>query len=133
MQPHIHQREVEAVKQAVLDYVEGAYQADPSRIERSVHPDLAKIGFVREGNDYAGYRMTFASLIETAKTFNQDGHITEGAPKVITVYEVLDQTATVKLEAWWGIDYLHLAKQAGKWMIMNVLWQTHPATEDAGV
>ncbi|HXG68415.1 MAG TPA: nuclear transport factor 2 family protein [Blastocatellia bacterium] len=30
----------EAVKQAVLDYVEGIYEVDPARIERSVHPDI---------------------------------------------------------------------------------------------
>ncbi len=37
--------EQEAVRQAILDYVEGVYEADPTRIERSVHPDLAKRGF----------------------------------------------------------------------------------------
>ncbi|HET9479684.1 MAG TPA: hypothetical protein VFO72_10080, partial [Pyrinomonadaceae bacterium] len=37
----------EAVRQAVLDYVEGIYNVEPSRIERSVSPNLAKIGFYR--------------------------------------------------------------------------------------
>jgi hypothetical protein len=40
-------KDVEAIKQAVLDYVEGAYTVDPARIERSVHPKLAKLGFIR--------------------------------------------------------------------------------------
>lgn len=31
----------EAVRQAVLDYVEGIYNVEPARIERGVHPDLA--------------------------------------------------------------------------------------------
>ena len=44
----------------------------------------------------------------------------------ITVYDVLDQTATAKLVAEWGIDYMHLAKFDGKWMIVNVLWQSPP-------
>ena len=62
--------EREAVRQAVLDYVEGVYNVDPSRIERSVHPELAKRGFWRErGKDgYTSGKMTYPELIEVAKT-----------------------------------------------------------------
>ncbi len=38
----------------------------------------------------------------------------------------IDQTASVKLIAEWGIDYMHLAKYDGRWKIVNVLWQSHP-------
>lgn len=31
--------------------------------------------------------------------------------------------------AAWGIDYFHLAKLDGKWMIMNVRWQSIPDQE----
>jgi hypothetical protein len=27
----------------------------------------------------------------------------------------------------WGIDSLHLAKYDGRWKIINILWQAHPA------
>lgn len=119
----------EAVRQAVLDYVEGVYNVDPARIERSVHPKLAKTGFMRRGEDTA-YRgpiaMTFEQLKEVAATYNKDGRVPKDAPKEITIFEVLDQTATAKLVAQWGIDYFHLAKIDGKWMIVNVLWQSPP-------
>jgi hypothetical protein len=49
------QADREAVRGAVLDYVEAIYNVDPSRIERSVHPKLAKIGFYRGPSD-ANYR-----------------------------------------------------------------------------
>jgi Putative lumazine-binding len=119
----------EAVRQAALDYVEGIYNVDPSRIERSVHPKLAKLGFYRPPADDAyrpGASMTFERLIEIAKNFNKEGKLRKDAPKEITVYDVLDQTATVKLVAEWGIDYMHLAKFDGKWMIVNIIWQSHP-------
>ena len=32
--------EEDAVRAAVLDYVEGVYNVEPARIERSVHPNL---------------------------------------------------------------------------------------------
>jgi hypothetical protein len=118
----------EGVRQAVLDYVEGVYDVDPSRIERSVHPDLMKRGFFKR-NDESSYRtgqMTFTQLVELSKTWNKERKLQKDAPKEITVLDVLDQTASAKLVAAWGIDYFHLAKYDGKWKIINVLWQTHP-------
>jgi putative lumazine-binding protein len=124
-----NQTDRDGVHQAVLDYVEGVYNVDPSRIERSVHPKLAKTGFYRGPKDET-YRpasnMTFEQLKDVARNWNKDGKLRKDAPKEITVLEVLDQTATAKLVAEWGIDYFHLAKFDGKWMIINVLWQSPP-------
>jgi hypothetical protein len=119
----------EAVRQAVLDYVEGVYNVDPSRIERSVHPELAKLGFRRTPDEDAyspGSTTTFERLVEIAKTYNKEGKLSKDAPKEVTVFDVLDQTASVKLVAEWGVDYMHLAKFDGKWMIVNVLFQSPP-------
>ncbi len=119
----------EAVRLAVLDYVEGVYNVQPERIERSVHPKLAKLGFYRPPADSKygpGSAMTFERLVEVAKSYNKSGKLRKDAPKEITIYEVQDQTATAKLVADWGTDYFHLAKFDGKWMIVNVLWQSPP-------
>ena len=120
--------EQEAVKQAVLDYVEGIYEVTPTRIERSIHPEMAKRGFfIKKGETvYSPHTMTFAQLVELSKNYNKDGHVPKDAPKEVAVYDVSDQTASAKLTAVWGIDYLHLAKYEGKWKIINVLWQTPP-------
>ena len=50
----------------------------------------------------------------------------KNAPKDIAIYDVQDQTASAKLTAWWGTDYLLLAKENGRWMITHVLWQSPP-------
>jgi hypothetical protein len=120
--------EREAVRQAVLDYVEGVYQVDASRIERSVHPDLAKRGFsVKKGETiYTPHVMTFQQLVSLARNYNKDGHIPADAPKEIVIFDISDQTASAKLTAVWGIDYIHLAKYDGKWKFINVLWQSPP-------
>lgn len=120
--------EKEQVKLAVLDYVEGVYEVDSSRIERSIHPDLAKRGFyIKKGETgYTGDTMTFQQLVDLAKTYNKSGRLPKTAPKEVVVYDVADQTATAKLTAIWGIDYIHLAKYDGKWKIINILWQTPP-------
>lgn len=115
----------EAVKQAVLDYVEALYEADSSRIERSVHRELFKLGFERDKDGtYKPYRMTYQELYDLAGRWNKTGRIPKNSKKEIVVYDVADQTASAKLTAMWGIDYLHLAKFDGKWMITDILWQT---------
>jgi len=117
----------EAVKQAVLDYVEALYEADSARIERSVHKDLFKLGFERDKEGtYKPYRMTYQELYDLAGRWNKSGRIPKNSTKEIVVYDVADQTASAKLTARWGIDYLHLAKFDGKWMITDILWQTPP-------
>ena len=118
-----------AVQQAALDYVEGIYTSDVSRIERSVHPQLQKRGFWRDSPAQPWgpqSTMTYEQLINLTKTWNAKKD-RDTTIKKVDVYEVLDQTATAKVTAMWGIDYLHLAKYDGRWKIINILWQAHPA------
>jgi hypothetical protein len=117
-----------AVLQAATDYVEGIYMVDPSRIERSVHPDLAKRGFWREPAKtmYEPQSvMTFTQLMSLASSWNKAG-TRDLTIKKVEVLDVLDQTAVAKVTAQWGIDYMHLAKYDGRWKIINIVWQAHP-------
>jgi hypothetical protein len=118
----------EAVRKAILDYVEAIYQVQPERIAQSVHPTLAKRGYQipRDSTRYREYPMTYDQLVNVARTFNSSGRVPADAPKRIEIFEVLDQTASAKLTALWGIDYFHLAKYDGVWKIVNVLWQSPP-------
>lgn len=122
-----------AVRQAVLDYVEGIYEVDPSRIERGVHRDLHKLGFwySDEKHAYEGpIPMTYQELHDLAGRWNKDRRVEAAtAVKKVEIYEVLDETASAKLTADWGIDYMHLAKFDGQWKIVNVLWQSTPWNE----
>ncbi|MEM8486568.1 MAG: subclass B3 metallo-beta-lactamase [Bacteroidota bacterium] len=117
----------EAVEQAVLDYVEGFYLVQPERIAQSVSRQLAKVGYVQSEDGYREVPRTYEQLYRGSQRYNADGHVDpETAPKVIEILDLLDQIAVVKLSAAWGIDYLNLAKQDGRWKVINVLWQTYP-------
>ncbi len=118
------------VKMAVLDYVEGIYEVAPERIERSVSPRLAKVGYWRakDKTTYQESPMNYQQLVDLAGKWNASGRVdADKAPKEIEVLDLMDQIAIVKLSAQWGVDYLNLAKVDGRWMIMNVLWQSYPA------
>lgn len=117
-----------AVRQAALDYVEAVYEVNPAKVERSVHAELVKRGFFVKKNEtaYSPHSMTFAELVDLSKNYNKKGSVPKDAPKEVVVFEVADQTASAKVTAVWGIDYMHLAKYEGKWKIINILWQTPP-------
>jgi hypothetical protein len=119
----------DGVRAAVLDYVEGFYEGDTVRLVRSVWPEVRKYGYWRAKPDapYAGEAMPFADFMSYANRIKSGANKTPaGAPKDITVFDVQDQTASAKLSAWWGTDYLLLAKEQGRWMIIQVLWQSPP-------
>jgi hypothetical protein len=113
------------IEKAVLNYVEAFYEADTAKAYQSIAKHLAKRGYytwqdtVREGT------MTFDQAIRLAKRWKNSVTITAETPKKITVLDIAPKIASAKLEAHWGIDYFHLAKINGTWMIINVLWQDY--------
>ena len=119
----------DAVRRAVLDYVEGFYEGDTAKLARSVRPEVHKYGFWRHKDStaaaYKGERMPWAEFITYANRVRGRG-APPNAPKEIAVFDVQDQTASAKLTAWWGTDYLLLARYDNRWMITQVLWQSPP-------
>lgn len=118
------------VKAAIEDYVEGLYQVDSTRIERSVDSTLRKLGYWYNKKESA-YRdnlpMSYDQLVRLAARWNKDGQsVNENSPKEIEIYDINSKTASAKLTAEWGIDYFHLGKVNGQWKIFNVIWQSMP-------
>lgn len=123
------QAERAAVHRAVEDYVEALYHVKPELIERSVHPALVKRGFWRApGTERYGAPalMTYEQLHELAGQWNVGGQQGSDLSYSIEVFDVLDVTASAKLSARWGVDYMQLAKAGDRWQIVQVLWQSHP-------
>ena len=118
-----------AVEDAVRDYVEGLYLVKPEWIKRSVHPAVEKIGTYKlegESNYHEPGKMTFGQLVDLAGRWNKDGKQGEKLKYDIRVLDVMDVTASAKLTAKWGIDYMQLIKRDGRWQIIHVLWQSQP-------
>ena len=114
------------VEKAVLNYVDAFYLGDTTLAYKSVAGDLAKRGYYKRQGAYSDLRMSFPQLTRLASNWKNNQHITPSSPRKVTVFDVLDKTASAKVEAIWGIDYLHLAKLDGEWKIVNVLWQSYP-------
>jgi len=118
-----------AVERAVLDYVEGFYEGDTAKLVRSIHPEVTKYGYYipRDSSRYLGEAMPWPEVLSYARGVKQRNRPAPAtAPKKVEIFDIQDQTASAKLTAYWGTDYLLLAKYNGKWMIREVLWQTPP-------
>lgn len=127
---HLHGQqttEEEKVKAACMDYIEGFYEGDESKLKRSLSPDLLKFGYMkRRGEEvYASAgQMTFEEALSYARGVKEKQRFPKAdAPREVVIYDVSDQIAAAKVTAWWGFDYILLAKKEGKWMIEQVLWQ----------
>jgi hypothetical protein len=121
--------DVAAIQQAALDYLEGFYEGDAARMERSLHPELAKrIAFADPG---AAGRMHLAEMSALLLTQFTRDKASRPTPQVeqqkdITVFEVFGNAASARIVAASWIDYLHLSKFNGRWVIVNVLWEMKP-------
>ena len=127
--PEDGEADAAAIRRAVLDYVESAYDVKPELIDRSVSRDLAKIGFTQRAGDSEWQRhdMNFEQLRALVSSWNADGHMPSEPRKDVVLLDRLDRIASAKVTAEWGVDYFQLAQaDDGAWHIRHVLWQSHP-------
>ena len=112
------------IRAAALDYIEGWYTADGDRMARALHPELAK----RIMNTDSAGRTWIRDLGATELvrgTRSGGGSRTPAAQqrKDVRILDVFQNTASVRIDASTWVDYLHLVKWQGHWMILNVLWE----------
>lgn len=115
------------IKQAALDYIEGYYTADAARMERALHPELAK-RIVRTNPQGQSRLDNMGALTLVQGTRAGGGKDTPPAEqhKDVTIFDIYQNAASAKIYASGWVDYLHLAKWRGRWVIVNVLWELHP-------
>jgi len=120
-------QEKEKVERACLNYIEGFYEGDSSKLIASLKPSLYKFGYWKNkntGNYDPDGQMTYSQALAYAKTvFDKKNFAKADAPKSVMVLDIMNSIAAAKVTAWWGVDYILLSKQGDKWMIEQVLWE----------
>jgi len=117
-----------AIKQTALDYIEGWYEGNAERMEKALHPELAK-RIVRtnpQNNRSSLSQMSAMSLVQGTRGGGGKDTPKEKQQKDVTILDVFENAASVKVVASDWIDYLHMAKFNGHWVIVNVLWELKP-------
>ncbi len=115
------------IERACLDYIEGFYEGDTMKLARALKPSLYKFGYWKNkqtGNYDPDGQMTYRQAMDYAKkVFDKKSFPKADAPKKVELLDVMNTIAAAKVTAWWGIDYILLAKQDGAWRIEQVLWE----------
>jgi len=115
------------IRQAALDYIEGYYEGNAERMARAVHPELAKrIVNVDERGRYRLGQMSAMTLVEGTRAGGGKDTPAAERRKDVTIFDIYQNAASAKIYASGWVDYLHLAKWNGRWVIINVLWELHP-------
>ncbi|MBK8003799.1 MAG: nuclear transport factor 2 family protein [Gemmatimonadetes bacterium] len=115
-----------AIRETALNYVEGWYTGDAARMERALHPDLAK-RIVRQGPQGSRLQsMTAAELVEGTRQGGGKNTPPAAQQKDVVILDVFQNAASVRATMSGWVDYMHMAKWNGEWRIVNVLWELKP-------
>jgi hypothetical protein len=116
-----------AIRATALDYIEGYYEGNAERMERALHPELAK-RIVRtnpQGRSQLG-QMSAMSLVQGTRAGGGKDIPVAQQQRDVTILDIYQNAASAKIVASSWVDYLHLAKWNGRWVIVNVLWELKP-------
>ncbi len=119
-----------AVVATALDYFEGWFDGDPVRMERALHPELAKRpGRVDHAVTGALGTLTAREMIErTAAGVGRTRDVPDRRIEV-EVVDVFGEIACATVRSAVYHEYLHLVRTADGWKIVNALWQWMPGHE----
>jgi len=118
-----------AIRATALDYVEGYHEANAERMARAVHPELVKRIISRDSVSGRAWISNMGAGNLVAGTARGGGKNTpiERRRKEVKILDIYSTVASVRATMSGWIDYMHMAKVDGRWQIVNVLWELHPA------
>ena len=116
-----------AIEHTLNNYIDGFYKGDADKLKAALKPRLYKFGYLKnkDTGDYEYYEhMNFEQAIAFVEKMKTEGRSRDESD--IRKSEILDigqHIASAKVTAVWGVDYLLLSKDGGKWMIEEVIWE----------
>ena len=116
-----------AIRQAALDYIVGYWEGNGERMERALHPELAK-RIVRTAPSGQSVIQQMSAMTLTLITRGGGGRMVPAAQRRsdVRILDIYQNAASARIDAGQWVDYLHLAKWNGQWKIVNVLWEMRP-------
>ncbi len=117
----------EALRNVTRAYLESWLDGDGERMRGSLHPDLAKRGldYAADGTPSGVHHLT-ADYMEGSAAKGPRPQFARTCE--ITVLDLADNIASVKVVSEPFVDYLHLGKLDGRWSIVNVLYEDRAPT-----
>jgi hypothetical protein len=116
------------IRATALDYMEGWYAADGARMERSLHPELAKRNTFVDANNRRSrlIQMSAMTLVQGARDGGGRDIPASDRKRGVAILDIYGNAASVRADMAGWIDYMHMIKWNGQWKIINVLWENSP-------
>jgi len=108
------------IRSVALDYIEGWYEGNKKRMDQALHPKLVKRRFVSKDEIWAVDKPWMVNAAEEG-IGKIDNPAT--AKKDVTILDIHETVASVKIISEKFVDYLHLLKENEHWKIVDVLWE----------
>ena len=112
-------KDEQVIRDVALDYIEGWYTADATRMDRALSSELAKRRIVSADEIWHVDKAWMVSA--TGEGRGRIARPNEGR-RDVTLLDCSETMASVKIVSEKYVDYLHLARIEGEWRIVNVLW-----------
>jgi hypothetical protein len=116
------------IRAAALDYTDGWYTGDVARMTRALHPELAKRMVQTDPKSHKSVLndMGAGKLIGYTRSGGGKDTPVNRRQDEVTILDIYGGAASAKVVATDWIDYLHLTRWNGRWVILNVLWELKP-------
>ena len=114
------------IKRIALGYLVALQDLKPDLMNEVINDSLNKItiGWDRTTKKEYARATTKAQMIEFATSWNKSGTKFPFNPtNNITILDIYNRIANVKLVSDNWVEYLHLIKLDGKWSVINLIWQ----------
>lgn len=112
------------IRATALDYIDGYYTGDAARMERALHPDLAKRIVMTDsmGRSRLG-QMSAMGLVQGTRAGGGKDMPASQKREDVRILDIFQNAASVRIDAGTWVDYLQVAKWNRRWVIVNVLWE----------
>ena len=110
------------VRQTLLDYFEGWFDADGERMDRALHPELVKRSWGTNGDASLGASTSKERMLEL--TAAGAGRV-DGVDRTleIVVEDLFGDVATATVRSAVYYEYVQLVRTPDGWRIVNALWR----------
>ena len=118
------------IRATALDYIDGWWSGDAPRMASALHPELVKRirGSAATGGREWIDNQGASRLVDG--TMRGGGAETPAADRrsEVRILDIFQNTASVRVDAGPWVDLLHMVRWKGRWVILNVLWETRRKT-----
>lgn len=122
-----HQTDKTQIEVTLNNYIDGFYQGDTLKLKAALKPRLYKFGYLKdkETGTYKYYQdLPYDKALTLAQRIKEQGMTrTETEMRGVKVLEIANHIASARVTGAWGLDYILLSKDNGKWMIEQVIWE----------